>query len=297
MKSLFKLTFLSFFMTNYTLSAGPAATTPLSFEVEMYGEEHDDTVILLHGFPQTNAIWKPFQKLLSKYNYKSIAPNLRGVSQNAIPKDINQYKLELMARDIIQIADENKIENFHLIGHDIGSAVAQFVSYHYPNRIKSLTLLSTAHLKSLSAAVKDDKKQFKAISYMRRLKLPFIPEIVFKWNNYDYLKNIWEVTPQKIQNEMLQTFKKPNVLTGAINFYRANYKDLINGNFNLGKISVPTLFLWGKKEKFLLESSLEKNSYYFIGEYTEKRMDLGHWLIEEDFKTTSQEIINHLNHN
>jgi pimeloyl-ACP methyl ester carboxylesterase len=50
----------------------------LTFDLRTAGEESDETVILLHGFPETSHMWTPLMKDLVKEGFYCIAPNQRG---------------------------------------------------------------------------------------------------------------------------------------------------------------------------------------------------------------------------
>ncbi len=50
----------------------------LTFDLGSAGEESNETVILLHGFPETSHMWTPLMKDLVKEDFYCIAPNQRG---------------------------------------------------------------------------------------------------------------------------------------------------------------------------------------------------------------------------
>jgi len=95
----------------------------LEFTCRTIGNPSDGpSIILLHGFPETSHMWERTMKHLHKKGYYCIAPDMRGYSPNARPKGIKNYTIQEIAKDIIAIADVKKITNFHLMGHDWGSA-------------------------------------------------------------------------------------------------------------------------------------------------------------------------------
>ena len=57
-------------------------------------------------------------KLLDNSNFKVVAPDQRGYSPKAKPKGIDSYKIDLLAKDIIDIADVFIMKAFHLVLHD-----------------------------------------------------------------------------------------------------------------------------------------------------------------------------------
>ena len=76
--------------------------------------------------------------------------------------------------------------------------------------------------------------------------------------------------------------------------HRANYRTLVKGEDIPGKVGVPTLFIWGKRDPAILRSGADLNSEYVTGSYTERFIDAGHWLIQEAFFDVSRVILEHL---
>ena len=77
-----------------------------------------ETVILLHGFPVTSAMWEPIITPLANAGYRVIAFDQRGYSPGARPKDPAAYATPNLVSDVIAIAEAVNAEKFHLIGHD-----------------------------------------------------------------------------------------------------------------------------------------------------------------------------------
>ena len=72
------------------------------------------TVILLHGFPETSKMWSKLIKILADNNYRVIAPDQRGYSVNARPLSTNEYKIDKLSQDVINIANAFNADKFHL---------------------------------------------------------------------------------------------------------------------------------------------------------------------------------------
>ncbi len=145
------------------------------------------TIILLHGFPETSKMWSKLIKILSDNNYRVIAPNQRGYSINARPLSVNEYKIDKLSQDVIDIANAFNADKFHLVGHDWGSAIGWFLCSLYGNRIITYTPLSVPHLDAFGDAIKNDKIQKKKSFYLKWFRLRFIPEFYFKILNYKNL--------------------------------------------------------------------------------------------------------------
>ena len=186
------------------------------------------------------------------------------------------------------------LDKFHLIGHDWGSAVGWAAAAAYPDRLISWTALSIPHLDAFAGALRDDPDQHEASGYMRLFQLPVIPEMYLKAGEYKALKAIWEQsTPDEIEAYM-SVFSQQGAVTSALNWYRANYNTLTKSKNILPKISVPTLFVWGRNDPAVLHSAVKTNSQFITGSYTEHFIGAGHWLIQESFPEVSALILEHL---
>ena len=66
------------------------------------GMENDgETIILLHGFPETSYMWINLMKVLAEKGYRVIAPDQRGYSPNARPTIIKEYSLKHTSSDVL----------------------------------------------------------------------------------------------------------------------------------------------------------------------------------------------------
>ncbi len=44
---------------------------------------------------------------------------MRGYSKNARPENLDDYHYDLIASDVLALADSFNIDKFHLVGHDV----------------------------------------------------------------------------------------------------------------------------------------------------------------------------------
>jgi haloacetate dehalogenase len=101
------------------------------------------TLFLLHGYPQTHAIWhRVAPKLVERF--RLIIPDLRGYGASSIPAtvpDHSSYSKRGMGRDIIDIADQLGLPSFLLCGHDRGGRVSYRLALDHPGRVEKLMTL------------------------------------------------------------------------------------------------------------------------------------------------------------
>jgi len=263
------------------------------FSTTTNGNPQDTPVILLHGFPESSVMWKSLMSDLKDIGYHTIAFDQRGYSFGARPKDIEQYHLSHLAKDVIAIADALGVKNFHLVGHDWGSGVGWKVAADYPQRLLSYTSLSIPHLEAFSRAYQNDTLQHMASEYIRNFQTPKLPEFALARNDYQILKSLWNKQEEEDVAAYANLFSQKNALTGAINWYRANFS-VFEESSKVGLINVPVLFIWGKNDGALQRSGVEWTADYVKNYYRFVELDAGHSLIHESYEEVYHEIKLHL---
>ncbi|NKC00760.1 MAG: alpha/beta fold hydrolase [Pseudomonadales bacterium] len=152
--------FAFFFLTTTTLTAAdsaPADDSPpidgISFRyVESNGitmriaeAGTGPTVLMAHGFPESWFSWRHQLKALAAAGFHAVAPDMRGYGLTSAPAEPEQYLLDILAADMVGILDALNVEQAHMAGHDWGSPVASHTVVRYPDRFKSLTLMSVPY--------------------------------------------------------------------------------------------------------------------------------------------------------
>jgi len=102
-------------------------------------------VLLLHGFTADRGEVAGTLSPLADRGWHAVAPDLRGHGRSGRPVDPSAYSFELMAGDVVSLADHLGWDRFALVGHSMGGAVAQLVALDRPDRLSGLVLASTFH--------------------------------------------------------------------------------------------------------------------------------------------------------
>jgi pimeloyl-ACP methyl ester carboxylesterase len=268
----------------------------LTFKCRVAGDPSGEPVILLHGWPETSHMWTQLMEKLSAEGYYCVAPDQRGFSPQARPTDVKEYAIEVLASDVVGLADAFGIKNFQLIGHDWGSAIGWAVVGLYPERVKSWTAMSVPHLKAFSDAVRFDKKQKKMSQYMAFFQWRGIPEWFLLKKDRQNLRKVWKKSsPEELQDYLDVIGNKP-ALKASLSYYRANYKLLKKGEKvdDYLEVKTPTLMIWGKKDIAIGPVGVEGTAQYMKGPYERVDLDAGHWLMQEAFEACAAPILGHL---
>ncbi len=105
---------------------------------EIHGE--GEPLLLITGFGWHSAAWQHQLHDFSKH-YKVILIDNRGSGQTEAPE--GAYTTELMARDTLALMEALNISSVNVVGHSMGSAIAQEMTFLEPNKIKNLVLQGT----------------------------------------------------------------------------------------------------------------------------------------------------------
>lgn len=110
---------------------------------KVYGAQHTDTVVLIHGLTGDLRTYDTVAKSLSQY-YRVVTVDLRGHGET--PAYGWNYSSALLARDVKGLLDElngrwgNKCERVHIVGHSFGGKVALRFTELFPDSVRSLVI-------------------------------------------------------------------------------------------------------------------------------------------------------------
>lgn len=97
-------------------------------------------VLLLHGFPQTHAMWHAVAPRLAQH-FTVIAADLRGYGASSKPHGTGSQSFRSMAADQHALMASLGFTQFHVVGHDRGARTAHRLALDTPNAVQSLTVM------------------------------------------------------------------------------------------------------------------------------------------------------------
>ncbi len=132
----------------------------LELAVAEYGDTSAPTVILVHGFPNTSAIWAPVAQNLAR-DFHVATYDVRGAGASDVPRTRMGYALSILVEDMAAVIDHVSPDApVHLVAHDWGS-IQGWEAVTTPlltERIASYTSISgppIAHAATVGAAALD----------------------------------------------------------------------------------------------------------------------------------------------
>jgi len=103
-------------------------------------------LLLLHGHPQTHAIWHRVAPRLAEY-FTVVACDLRGYGDSSKPQgapDHANYSKRAMAADMVAVMQSLGFATFRVLAHDRGARVAHRLALDHPQAVERMALLDIA---------------------------------------------------------------------------------------------------------------------------------------------------------
>ena len=270
----------------------------LSFDVSDEGPADGEVAVLLHGWPQDHSAWDRVAPLLHAGGLRTLAPDQRGYSPEARPQGSAAYGMSELVGDVLALLDQAGVERAHLVGHDWGGSVAWAFAERHPDRLRSLTVLSTPHHRAMAWAFRHGDQALRSW-YMASFQLPVLPEVVLRQTLPIVLRR--SGLPEEDAKRYAARFREPGAATGGLNWYRAlrlgrggrGRGDGGRGDGSSGgrRITVPTTYVWGTSDPALGRAAAERTERYVSADYRFVEVAAGHWLPETCPERVAEEIL------
>ncbi|AKJ27460.1 alpha/beta fold hydrolase [Caldimonas brevitalea] len=264
----------------------------LQFDALSSGPDDGPLVVCLHGFPQFADAWDGVMPLLAGAGYRVVAVDQRGYSPGARPRDVAAYHVDRLVADVLAWADTLGRPRFHLAGHDWGGAVAWRLAERHPQRLLSLTVLSTPHPAAFKQALAEDADQRRRSIYVALFRLRWhLAERLMLARGARVLRQAYRgKVPAPRVEQNVQRLRQPGALTGGLNWYRA-----ADRRAEVGPVQVPTLYIWGSADQALGATAAEATRQHVTGPYRyEALAGASHWLLEEQTQRVADLMLEHL---
>jgi len=250
------------------------------FDVRDGGPPDGEPVVLLHGFPQDSSAFDRMAPALHTAGLRTLAPDQRGYSPGARPVGRSHYRLRETVDDVLALLDAAGLDSAHVVGHDWGGGVAWTLACWHPERVRSLTALSTPHPAAMQKSLVTSDQGLRSY-YMGLFQLPLLPETALLTRNGALLRRALTRggLPAEAVERYVGRMREPGALSAALNWYRAlpwSVRDQ-----QVGRIAVPTLHVWSTGDAFLGRAATEDTARFVDGPYRlEVLDDVPHWIPE-----------------
>jgi haloacetate dehalogenase len=203
-------------------------------------------LLLLHGAPQTHAIWHRVAPDLAR-EYTVIAADLRGYGASSKPEGgpnhVN-YSKRAMALDQVEVMKHFGFDRFAVVGHDRGARVTHRLALDHPNAVTRAAVLDIVPTHYVYNHVTREVATAYYHWFFLIRPAPF-PETMIN-NSLETYIGRGDGEPFA---EFLRAFRNPATVHALCEDYRAGASiDLEHDEADLNrKIACPLLVLWGEK--------------------------------------------------
>jgi len=209
------------------------------------GSSTGPAVVLIHGYTDNARDWVPVLPYLSK-RFRLILVDIRGHGKSSKPECC--YTRLDFAYDIKLLLDALSIRQADIVGHSLGSIIAQTFAEYWPERTDRVVLISSTGGRPPGSTA---PPQFDFAAEIRKLKEPIDPDSPFMIAWWD---SPTPVNPDFIRRQRQDSAAIPlkvwlAVLDEALPTATA-YADLQS---TLPRLKAPTLLIWGSKDPIMEE--------------------------------------------
>jgi pimeloyl-ACP methyl ester carboxylesterase len=255
----------------------------MRFPVLDEGPADAETVVLLHGFPQSAQSWAGVTRPLLAAGYRVIAPQQRGYSPQARPRSRRAYRLGELVADVVALIDAAGVERVHLAGHDWGGGVAWMVAATRPDRLHTLTAVSAPHPRAVAHAMLTSPQLLQAW-HIGFFQLPWLPEAAIRSRGGRFTVALLKhsgLGDQLARAYADRLVDDPGGLAGALRWYRAMPLDISAGR-TTAAVTVPTTYVWSTGDIAIGRRAAELTSRWVTGPFDFKVLDgVSHWIPEQ----------------
>jgi pimeloyl-ACP methyl ester carboxylesterase len=273
-------------------------TNGITLHVAEAGPPEGRLLVLLHGFPEFWYGWRHQIDALVAAGYRLVIPDQRGYNLSDHPKGVASYDLDLLARDIVDLAEGMGRQTFLLAGHDWGASVGWWIATQHPQRLEKLAAFGAPHPAVWVDANRNDPEQRKRSGYVRVFRLPWLPEFAMRQRNFKALADALRESkrPESCSDADLAKYREawsvPGALTGMVNWYRALLAKRPPPSAP-ERIRVPTLVVAGDHDKYGIPA-LADRSGQLCEQASVVHLDTTHWMLHDEPERMSQLLLDFL---
>jgi haloacetate dehalogenase len=254
-------------------------------------------VLLLHGYPQTHAMWHRVAPELSRA-FTVVCPDLRGYGDSDKPAGDPEhatYSKRANGNDQVAVMRRLGFERFALIGHDRGGRVAHRLCLDHPDAVSRVAVLDIVPTHRIFAST---TKRI-ALSYYHWYFLAQpapLPERLIEGDAQFYLEwmlgnwgsGLGIFAPEALA-EYRRCFADPATIHASCEDYRAAASiDLRHDEADMDrKVDCPLLALWGQKGVMERNFDVAATWRERASDVRGQAIDAGHFLAEEQPEATT----------
>jgi pimeloyl-ACP methyl ester carboxylesterase len=187
-------------------------------------------LLLLHGYPQSNLIWRDVAPALAR-QFTVIAPDLRGMGLSG--KTAEGYDLFNITDDMRAVVKALGHERVAIAGHDWGAAVGYVYAARYPGEVTRFAFLDSAVPGAGFENFFNFSKKNAAFEPMVFSMMNDVSEALVAGREDIYMRHLWQLfTGDKVRADWaswrlyVRMKQQPGAFSGGAAYYRALYRSV-----------------------------------------------------------------------
>ena len=263
--------------------------------VRTFGDISKPALVLVHGYPDHQEVWKNVIVYLP--DYFIVSYDVRGAGDSSIPKYIRDYRLERLSMDLEEVV--NAVlpgQSFHLVAHDWGSIQSweSVTDPRFEGRILSFTTISGPCLDHAAFWMRNQFKQnrsrfFKQLSkswYIAMFQLPWLAPTAWNFFNPERWGKIIRELEGKEGLPLNQNIVKDGKY--GVGLYRANFiPRLLKPRERYAICPVQAIVL--KRDNFVSPQLVDEMPKW-VQTFSRVELDANHWAILSQPKLIAESI-------
>ena len=217
-------------------------------KIHYVAEGHGPLVVMVHGFPDYWATWKPLMATLAADGYRAVAMDNRGYNLSDKPQGEAAYAMPNLVGDVAAVVSAEGQKDTILIGHDWGASIAWNTTFARPEIVNKLIIMAVPHPAGMAREMATNKAQQAGSNYARN----FQKEGSEKNLTAEGLAG-WVKDPKE-KPGYVEAFKRSD-FGAMMNYYRANYPKGVGETAapppQTPPVNVPVLVIHGMKDTAL----------------------------------------------
>jgi pimeloyl-ACP methyl ester carboxylesterase len=244
-------------------------------------------VVLLHGFPEFWYGWRHQIGPLADAGFRVVVPDQRGYAASEKPGPVSAYGLDTLAEDAAGLVASTGSSSAAVVGHDWGGIVAWWLAVRRPDLVRRLVVLNGPHPIAFRRYLATSPRQLLKSWYTFYFQLPRLPEALFRRRDWARLAESLRTTSRlgAFSDADLDRYRaawsEPGAMTAMIHWYRAAWRVPPAPREDV-RVHVPTLLIWGAKDRFLERGLAESSLDYCDHGMREVIEEATHWVQHEE---------------
>jgi pimeloyl-ACP methyl ester carboxylesterase len=188
----------------------------------------------------------------------------RGFDPAVRPSAVEDYRIELLTADVVDVLDGLGWPQAVVVGHDWGAVVAWSLAASAPERVTRLVALSVPHPGAFTAALRTDEDQRRRSAYIQLFQIEGKAEDVLLADDAAALRRVYAGLGPAQAAHYLERFGDRDMLTATLSWYRAMDRGSLAG---VPVVGVPTCFVWGEAVVAVGRTAAEACGAWVSGDY------------------------------